>query len=134
MNKIGKYSHPSNQALTYLSYLILETPSRVPNMIPCIVIASADESNNDEYVAQVNTHPGQAGSFVTITIRAGHPLHPFMREKIGMLNLAGEGEAIEGLGENHSKAHYNVYITPEQHNIICANGEHTDLRTNQTKE
>jgi len=83
--------------------------------IPCIVVA-CDEG---DYVVQVLSVPGKAGSFVEAIVRPADALFPFFHEKVGMLNLAGPNEAIEGLGENFGKGHYNIYIRPEQHALIC---------------
>jgi hypothetical protein len=83
--------------------------------IPCIVVA-CDEG---DYVVQVLSVPGKAGSFVEATVRQADALFPFFHEKVGMLNLAGPNEAIEDLGENFGKGHYNVYINSEQHSLIC---------------
>jgi hypothetical protein len=83
--------------------------------IPCIVVACDAE----EYVVQVLSVPGKAGSFVEAIVRQADALFPFFHEKVGMLNLAGPNEAIEDLGENFGKGHYNVYINPEQHALIC---------------
>jgi hypothetical protein len=85
--------------------------------IPSIVI-----EENERYMVQVlsNTEtksPG--GSFVETLVEEGHPLHAFYREKVGMLNLAGPEQSIEEIGENFGKSHYNVYITKEQHALIC---------------
>lgn len=83
--------------------------------IPCIVVA-CDEG---DYVVQVLSVPGKAGSFVEAIVRQADALFLFFHEKVGMLNLAGPNEAIEDLGENFGKGHYNVYINPEQHALIC---------------
>jgi hypothetical protein len=92
-----------------------ELSDRVDAGIPCIVVA-CDEG---DYVVQVLSVPGKAGSFVEAVVRPDDELFPFFHEKVGMLNLAGPNEAIENLGENYGKAHYNVYINTEQHARIC---------------
>lgn len=88
---------------------------RADEGIPCIVVA-CDEG---DYVVQVLSVPGKAGSFVEAIVRQADALFPFFHEKVGMLNLAGPNEAIEDLGENFGKGHYNIYINPEQHALIC---------------
>ncbi len=106
--------------LTAYQMLIDQAPT--PAHIPCVVVAENDDNNDEVYSVQVMTVPGQAGSFVTETIRPGHALHNFMLERIGALNLAGDFEQIDGIGENLSKKHYCVYINEEQHRALCSLG------------
>lgn len=105
------------------AYILLTgAESLPPAHIPCIVIAESDENNDEHYSVQVMTTPSQAGSFVTEVIRPGHALYNFMLERVGALNLAGDFEQIDGIGENLSQRHYNVYINEEQHRTLCSLG------------
>jgi len=131
--KPDRYPHPGTCArvfidkkcghrLRVMSYSLLIEQAPTPAHIPCVVVAEDDENHNEVYSVQVMTVPGQAGSFVTETIRLGHTLHNFMLERVGALNLAGDFEQIDGIGENLSKKHYCVYINEEQHRALCSLG------------
>jgi hypothetical protein len=117
---VGDVSHHKEQFSLLHDLLTEQAPT--PAHIPCVVVAENDENHNEVYSVQVMTVPGQAGSFVAETIRPGHTLHNFMLERVGALNLAGDFEQIDGIGENLSQRHYNVYINEEQHRTLCALG------------
>jgi hypothetical protein len=130
-----RHAHPSSRVcakvfldrtcgrrLREAAHVLLTEQAPTPAHIPCIVIAESDENNDEHYSVQVMTTPSQAGSFVTEVIRPGHTLYNFMLERVGALNLAGDFEQIDGIGENLSQRHYNVYINEEQHRTLCALG------------
>lgn len=104
------------------AYQMLIDKAPTPAHIPCVVVAENDDNNDEVYSVQVMLVQGQAGSFVTETIRPGHALHNFMLERVGALNLAGDFEQIDGIGENLSKKHYCVYINEDQHRALCSLG------------
>lgn len=70
---------------------------------------------DDGYLVSVLKEPKQnKDSYIEVNVNEAHSMYPRIRDICSMLNIAGIGQEVEGVGEAFETALYKVILTKDE--------------------
>ena len=104
------YKSIGNETWAMLSDKAEQYPIIIHEMEPDVYTLSVLKENNQDI-----------GSYIEVRVDEKHPLYEKVRDIVGILNVAGTEQAVEGVGEHYSNKVYSTVFDRPTYDIMLGN-------------